>query len=80
MHSKKVAQCALPSCYHYIPVAMAIGKLSLCNFCPKTLKLVRRLTHLAKPHCGCRSRTQAAAEKVMQETSSVLDDILGAKE
>lgn len=49
--------CTLPECHFKIEVALALGKISLCNLCNNEFVMNEYTVKLAKPHCdNCSKR------------------------
>ena len=53
-----VYRCDLPSCPHYVPKYLAVGRESICWKCGKTFILNGKNLTQAKPTCGCLSFRQ----------------------
>jgi hypothetical protein len=43
--------CTLPECHYKIEVPLALGKISLCNYCDSEFIIDEYTLKLVKPHC-----------------------------
>ena len=55
--------CTLPDCHFKIEVALALGKLALCNLCNKEFTMNEYQCKLNRPHCdACSKRKVRGAD------------------
>lgn len=79
-----VFQCQKPSCSHYVPVHLALGRLCECNRCGEPMLIGKIQLNgssggpMAKPHCNnCIERTKtnetdlAALANFVEEKTSI---------
>jgi hypothetical protein len=60
-----VLRCTKPTCSHYVPVELALGKMCECNRCEQVMILDKVSVNLALPHClACTKRKETNAEAV----------------
>lgn len=45
------ARCSIAGCAHYIPIELAVGRISICNICNNEFVLEKRHFKNAKLHC-----------------------------
>jgi hypothetical protein len=67
----EIYKCRLPDCPHYVPVAVATGRLSLCwAGCGNAVMLTTEMVDHDKvwrPFCDSCRKSRAARRKAMQE-------------
>lgn len=60
-----VFRCTKPTCSHYIPVELAIGKLCECNRCEQIMVIDKVSITLTLPHClACTKKKESNVETV----------------
>lgn len=50
-HDYYIYRCMQPDCAHYLPVRLAIGRISICWRCGAGFLMTGKHTKLTKPHC-----------------------------
>jgi hypothetical protein len=64
----RVYKCILPSCAHYVTVALAAGRVTLCNECGEPTVMGKYQCTKAKPKCNdcIKTRRSEKVNKLME--------------
>jgi hypothetical protein len=77
-HDWAVFRCVLPDCPHYVPLRLAIGRISLCWRCGAGFVMTGKHTKLTKPHCDeCTKRNPNDNRPDVTVTEDDIAKILG---